>query len=336
MASQKTSRWMGLTGAMVGLSGLAINFVDFRANAPHLRLEVESVGLQAAVSWSSFPDSLRRIEDDFGGVTGTRVIALEEFASTVRSTDTSRLRELERRILDQAAYFGASIRRWRPHDIRITKDSVLYPDGTSLDVATPRLVRMLAGPLLDKLRSGEALEAGETAQIQEQADLVHRPPDPADSARRFAIAYDLRRLGGIVADQLDNRATRIVAQLLVENVSRVPTVLRPRGILRFHRDATVLGDIPVEVTDLSVLAGSSIGHLTVQSRLLGSMDSTDRAFILEAFRQDRPFLLFLEEMHQTIWHASGFVSTLPRRSDDARLKERVDRAFLSTVRRSFF
>lgn len=150
-------------GLLFGLVGVGVNIRGVVEDRPRLRVEIQSLALQASLPISQLPDSLAALEGRFNDVTDLYIIGLQSVARRLTPTDTAELRMFADSV---GTIQGVFLRpRDRAHMFGVTRP---VPDETARRQQVATALHRLQGTV-ERLLDRGALRVNATVVVENQS-----------------------------------------------------------------------------------------------------------------------------------------------------------------------
>ncbi|HEX6994983.1 MAG TPA: hypothetical protein VF339_12630 [Gammaproteobacteria bacterium] len=342
MGTLNLKAWAAALGGLCAVVGVLLSLVSFTGELPHVRMVIERIEL--ASSSDDIVGELRRIEEDYSHVTGIAVLELIDIASNLASDDQNRYEQQLSRLVEEIeeAINGFNEERDALRDdrravarklrnlVRLSDRETMLDALQEIEDEYSHITSYLVIDIIAELEPLDYSEPDEDVPdaVYARIELAANEFDADADGRQEGLAAVAEELGNLSTKLRDSRAgsatdeARVSVQVTVENQSRLPTVLRPVGVLAIYdrNDPKKRGVIVVRTSESYQLQPFSVGAVSFESMKIGALPGPERDLVREGVEKEFLAEFWIEDIHDSVWHAEGKLS---RPGNEFRAPERL-------------
>ncbi len=307
MSSGRVKTLIAILGAFIGFAGIYINFVDQDDDKPNLILEIERIELGSSIMNRNFLDDLTEIEELYGAVTADKIHDLMKEITKIdfRAKDNqASLQVFSASLQTTVKFFSSEFEPWTINDIEYKNGVIIWPDGVDYDLLNDDRVEMNFPDLIDRIRSSpNSLDLETINQIKMEAFNLYKPPSEQTYQDRKNVAARLRSIREAIQVLISRENLKITVKLNVMNKSRLPNFIKSKGILRVHKEESILKDIDLSVQPNAIVQGFGFSALVFESEPISRLGQETREILNDHFGPTYDYSLFIEDSNGIIWYS---------------------------------
>ena len=323
---------VAVLGGIAGLLGIYLGWITYFAERPNMSLRfMSAVLVSSGLDITAIPEHLARIEEDYGKITAGYIVTLRDEALKLNAKDENYAEQLDslRSNLQQVIKkYDHTPEEWALTEITYKEGVVTWPDDVVVNfnnISDGYLVPSALHDTFERAAKENDEDAVET--VLKFSYEFYQPWLPEHRRNREDVARKLRQIRTAVDDIRENRGRRIQVDVTVDNRSRLASAVQKGAILRIYKDKAKFKDLDVHLIGAVLLDSLSVQSISFKSAPWEMLDETTRAFLAHAYEKEYRCILFVEDLHQEVWHADGLFSSLRQPVVSHKLRSRIETVF---------